>query len=256
MHTIITPSADLKSKPDICSGTETQILFGENITLLHTETHTQIDNFYYVSLVQKNDTYKGYVLKSAVVPAQTQATHRVMTRSTLLFNKPNIKSPSPIVISIGACLRITQDIDDTFYQNETGHYVLRKHLMPINAYLPFAIDTWIEFLKHNFYHTPYLWGGRSSMGIDCSGLVQLSLQAFGIFLPRDSKPQQDFLQNNGDIAALTAGNLIFWSGHVGIMVDDTHIIHANAFHMKTLIEPLGDVIARNPNPVNAVKIVL
>ncbi len=251
MHTITIPYADLKSKPDIYSGTETQILFGETVTLLNDNTQ----DFYYVSLVQNNDTYKGYLLKSAVISCHKQATHRVITRSTLLFNEPNIKSPNPIILSLGACLRITQDSDDTFCQNETGHYVLKKHLMPINAYLPFSVNRWIEFLNHNFYHTPYLWGGRSSMGIDCSGLVQLSLQAFGIFLPRDSKPQQDFLQKDGDMLALTAGNLVFWAGHVGIMVDSTHIIHANAFHMKTLIEPLGDVIARNSNPITAVKIV-
>jgi hypothetical protein len=252
MHTVVIPYADLKSKPDILSGTETQILFGENVTVLNDDTK----DFYHVSLIQNNDTYKGYVLKSAIAPCHTQATHRVITHSTVLFNEPNIKSPNPMILSLGACLRITQDIDDIFYQNETGHYVLKKHLIPINTYLSFSVNRWIEFLSHNFYHTPYLWGGRSSMGIDCSGLVQLSLQAFGIFMPRDSKPQHDFLQKDGDISALTAGNLIFWSGHVGIMVDSKHIIHANAFHMKTLIEPLSDVIVRNPNPVNAIKLVL
>jgi len=249
MHKIIVPYVDLKDRPCADSGTDTQILQGEGVKML---LSNQAD-YHHVEVIQENDHYQGYVHKNAVLECDQPVTHRVVTRSTLLFSKPHIKIAAPITLSLGACLVVTQDVDDVFYKTLCGHYVIKKHLIAFTEYLPFSIDRWIVFLKENFYHAPYLWGGRSSAGIDCSGLVQLSLQAFGIFLPRDTGPQERFLQNNILQENIQAGDIVFWKGHVGIMVNDREFIHANAHHMQTVIEPFKDVVARSNVPVSSIK---
>jgi hypothetical protein len=248
MHHIITPTADLKLIPNSSSETQTQILYGEQIDVLEKN-----GDFALVSVVQKNDSYKGYILKESFAKTYLSMTHRVMNASTLLFNAPDIKTPNPEHISVGSCVCVVDESSDKFYKTHTNQYIFKNHVMPINNFLDFSPTAWIEFLHKNFYHTPYLWGGRSSFGIDCSGLVQVSLQAFGIFLPRDSKPQENFCLKNGDLHNPQTGDLIFWAGHVGIMANNTDLIHANAYHLKVGTEKLSDVINRNPNPVAAVK---
>jgi hypothetical protein len=249
MHFINHPCIDLKAQPDINSGTETQILLGEAIELLHDENQ----DFYLVQVKQNNDCYKGYILKEYVDKQISNVTHRVITKSTLLFKQPNIKSALPIIISFGSCLQITQEIDDVFYKTVYGDYALKKHLILYNHFLPFSVDNWLACLHDNFYHTPYLWGGKSSAGIDCSGLLQLSLQAFGIFIPRDTGPQENYLSHNIALEDISAGNIVFWKGHVGIMTSKTHIIHANAYHMKVVSEPLSDVLRRSKLPISSIK---
>jgi cell wall-associated NlpC family hydrolase len=249
MHFINHACIDLKVQPDMNSGTETQILLGESVDILH---NTDTD-FCLVQIKQNNDFYKGYILKQYIDKTISHITHRVITKSTLLFNQPNIKSAMPNSISFGACLNIIQDIDAVFYKTFCGRYALKKHLIAQDNFLPFSVDNWIACLHDNFYHTPYLWGGRSSEGIDCSGLLQLSLQAFGIFLPRDTGPQENYLSQNIALEDIGAGDIVFWKGHVGIMINKTNIIHANAYHMKVLSEPLSDVIRRSKLPISAIK---
>ena len=126
-------------------------------------------------------------------------------------------------------------------------FVPRKHIIEIG----YKIDDWVSTAE-KLIGTPYLWGGRNSIGLDCSALLQLSYQTYGENIPRNSFDQsllnKEKIKNN---ETLKRGFTIFWKGHVGIMLDETNCIHANAFHMEVTKEPLVDILERTEkdNPI-------
>lgn len=192
------------------------------------------------------DRYVGYVSAAAVGPA-VSPTHRVSAVSALLFSEPDIRSAHVAELALGA--RLTSQGRSGLFHTVDGGFIHERHVTPIGR----AARDWVDVARL-FVGSPYLWGGRTRWGIDCSGLVQVALTAGGIAAPRDSDMQFEALGRTAD--APQRGDLVFFPGHVGIMVDETDLLHANAFWMSTVVEPLATAAERSRRdgrPLIAVK---
>lgn len=158
-------------------------------------------------------------------------------------------------LSIGAGLAVTGESGD-FFTTERGGHVFKPHLCPRSQHEPDFVA-----VAERFLHVPYLWGGRTSLGLDCSALVQLSLAAAGMAAPRDSDLQErelgEALAYDDSLDGLSRGDLVFWKGHVGIMTDPDTLLHATAFTMSVIREPLRPardrILARNGGPITAIR---
>lgn len=184
------------------------------------------------------DGYVGYLPEAALGQAGAP-THRVSVRATHVYSGPDIKARERLSLSFLSGLRVTGEAGE-FAAIEGGGYVPRVHLQPVERKTQDPAG-----VAELFLGTPYLWGGNSAFGIDCSGLVQLAFEAAGVRCPRDSDlqeraPAQDLAPGK----ALARGDLVFWAGHVGIMLDSETLLHANAHHMRVVAEPLAGAAAR------------
>ncbi|MGQ0685266.1 C40 family peptidase [Bradyrhizobium sp.] len=188
-----------------------------------------------------SDGYVGWLPESALTKRLSTPTHKVTALWTFAFAGPSIKTPPALSLPMGAVVEVGRE-HDSFAVIDDGYYVPRQHLGPLDAR---AAD--FVAVAERFVGTPYLWGGKSAFGIDCSGLVQVSLTAAGTGCPRDSDMQCAGLGRELSAAEskhLKHGDLIFWKGHVAIARDAETIVHANAHHMATVIEKTKDAIAR------------
>ena len=187
------------------------------------------------------DGYVGWLPDSSLARETTVPTHKVTAIRTFAFPGPSIKLPPSDSLVMGSWVAITRE-DGAFAITHDGQYLPKQHLADLHEY-----ESDFVAIAERFIGTPYLWGGKSSLGVDCSGLVQLSLNAAGSGCPRDSDMQQDFLGRALDAAQskkLQRSDLIFWKGHVAVVRDADTIVHANAHHMATVIENTSDAIAR------------
>ena len=231
---VIASVLDLKRAPRSEAALDTQLLRGEMLRVFDEE-----DGWSWVQA--ERDAYVGYVASHGLAANILAPTHHVIVCRTFVYPARDLKKPIMASLPLGA--RITVDDDDgAFASLHGGGFVYRDHLMQIDRYPGHDVVS----LAESLIGVPYLWGGRSPDGIDCSGLVQLSFAMRGVALPRDTPMQQacgDPLPLDEMPAGLRRGDLVFWKGHVGLMRDDMTLLHANAHHMLVASEPLA--IARD-----------
>jgi cell wall-associated NlpC family hydrolase len=232
---VVEAIAPLRVGPFAEAELATQALKGERVTVYDRNG----EGFAWGQL--DRDGYVGWIPDAALTKPAAPPTHKVTALRTFAFPGPSIKLPPVETLSLGAELRVTHE-HGTFAVTRGGWYLPRRHLGALDA-----IEKDFVAVAERFAGTPYLWGGKSSLGIDCSGLVQVSLNAAGTGCPRDSDMQRDGLGQALDAAEihrLQRGDLIFWKGHVAIVRDSKTIVHANAHHMATVVENTREAIAR------------
>lgn len=227
--TVRRPVVDLCAAPG--GPRDRQLLYGEGVRVLE-----EADGHAFV--VADKDGYCGHVDRAAL-GAPAAATHWVSAAATHLYAAADIKSPDRMMLSLGARLAIRGEAGD-FLETREGLFVPRRHVSPVGMWAadPVAV-------AERLLGTPYLWGGNSRSGIDCSGLVQAALVACGRDCPGDSDMQQ--VETGAALppgAALRRGDLVFWKGHVALAAGPGRIIHANAHDMAVAFEDLGAAVAR------------
>lgn len=231
---------------DICrspgGARDRQAIFGETVTVL-----SQADGWSYVQMTK--DNYCGYIVSEAL-SAISPATHRVSAPATHAYARPDLKSPDQLSLTFGSLVSVSGN-QSRFAQTPVGHIPM-QHLTPVGD---LATDPAAIALL--FLGTPYLWGGNSRWGIDCSGLVQAALLACGIACPGDSDQQHHTLGTAlPEDAPLVRNDLLFWKGHVALVLEPDLMIHANAHNMAVTLEPITDAIRRiaeTDGPVTARK---
>ena len=223
------PVVDVKSAPAPDASLDTQALYGERVTVY--EDH---EGWAWAQLAR--DSYVGYLPANALVADIVAPTHRVDVRATFAYPGPNMKLPPLAMLPFGAEVPVIGASGD-YLKVPRGGFVFARHLVDIAAHAGDFVA-----VAESMLGTPYLWGGKTPDGIDCSGLVQTALAAAGKSAPRDTDMQaRDLgahLPVDVDLPALRRGDLIFWKGHVGIMRDADTLLHANGFHMLVASEPL------------------
>jgi len=231
--------AALRPRPASGAAQDSELFFGESFTV-----YDSADGWAWGQA--ESDLYVGY-LRAAQLRAPFATAARVSALAAPVFPAPDLKTPVRDLLPMGAMVPVLVAGGDYVKIGEDA-FLHRRHLLP---------ESEKDFVSvaERFLGVPYVWGGRSAFGLDCSGLVQVALQAVGKAAPRDTDMMEQAL--GATVArAERRGDMVFWKGHMGVMLDGMRLLHANAFHMAVAVEPLAEAVARiekAAGPVTSVK---
>jgi cell wall-associated NlpC family hydrolase len=241
---VVHAAAPLRSEPSTEAMLETEVLYGEIFTVYELKNG-------WVWGQAALDSHVGYAPADAFGDVSTAPTHRVTARATPLLTAPDVKQPSRTILPMNAKLHVVEP-GERFSRVGCGLHVFSAHIAPLESRAP----DWIA-VAETFVGAPYVWGGKTYAGIDCSGLIQTALEAAGIAAPRDTDLMENALGESIALdAQLQRGDLIFWKGHMGAMLDEARLIHASAYAMQVVIEGFATARARifaDNLPVRTVK---
>jgi cell wall-associated NlpC family hydrolase len=234
-YEVVASAAPLRREPSHQAPLDTEALRGERATIYDITE----DGWAWGQL--NSDGYVGWMPSEALIAPGASPTHKVSALRTFAFPGPSIKLAPADALSFGSRLVIAR-IEGPFAITARGEFVPAVHLAAAGS----AVRDWVS-VAEMFLNVPYLWGGKTSLGLDCSGLVQVAMAAAGKTCPRDSDLQETALDaalSHIEPDAVQRGDLMFWKGHVAIALDGERIIHANAAHMAVAIEPIATAIRR------------
>lgn len=241
IYKVISPTTEVRSTPDAEAPRgkiESQLLLGETFV-------AEEDLGDWLRGTCSHDGYPGYVEKKYLTCEFSAATHIVNAQRSTVYRDADIKSPVRHTLGLGAQLTVVAT-DYKFAQLDNGMFVPLAHIAPLSMREDF-VDVALRFLE-----TPYVWAGRSGLGVDCSGLVQVSLARAGHNVLRDCDQQESVVGKDAETSPRQRGDIVYFPGHVGIMIDTENIVQAAEVHMKTVIEPL-DVVTQRNGGINSIR---
>lgn len=230
----------LRAAPSFDAVQVSELLYGERVSV-----YERADGWAWVQAA--NDDYVGYVRQDELAaPFETHL--QIAALMTPVFGKADLKSPVKDMLPMTAQVNLLTRLGD-YLLIAPDTWVHRRHVASLDE-----VQTDYVAVAEAFFGVPYVWGGKTFAGLDCSGLIQTALASCGIRSPRDTDMMERHFPDAGP--ELARGDLIFWQGHMGVMLDEAQLLHANVWHMMVAVEPLGEAVARiekTAGPVTSVK---